>query len=138
MTFLGTAAGAVLLSVDVWLLSFIGISISAIAIPLVFLLPRPIEVERQVPGTSSAEPQRVYRVPAQGPEGIRLLPSLTLEREALTKRWTVTHFYQTMVMEAYLSFYLLVDLLRDPLTRVTMLIYLCDEIAIYVRVTFPQ
>ena len=126
MNFLGTVAAAALLNVDVWLLSFLGMGVCAMTIPLVFLLAPRSQAETQTWASSSTAPEQLYESLLQDQEAHRI------------KKSTLKQMLRAMVMEAHLSFQLLVDLLRDPLTRATLLIYLSNEIAIFVRVTFPQ
>ncbi|KAB2571179.1 hypothetical protein BFW01_g1791 [Lasiodiplodia theobromae] len=132
MNFLGTALGAVLLDVDIWLLSLLGAGFGALAVPFSLGLAPSGQVE-ELEASS-------YGPLLQGEDGGEnvLLTDVEDEEEELPEPKTIAQTLGAVVMEATRSSSILVDLFRDPLARATLLIYLLDETAIYVRVTLPQ
>jgi len=134
MNFFGTLAGAALLDVDVWLLSFIGVAVSALTIPMALLLRTPRGLRARAMSGGVLAPLRSYSSLAQDDDDDDDDDNDEGEGEDAKG----SGLWHSMAGEMSKSAQLLVTLLRDPLTRVTLLLYLSNETAIFVRVTFPQ
>lgn len=136
----GSSLGAALLNVNVWLLSSIGIAIRFFAIPLLLLFPaHSPESELRTP--LCAAPESSYSRLSQTEGEQESLSREDAEHVASTTREEAeapSRGVSALFEEASLSSRLLIELLKSPLTCVTLLIYLVDETAIYVRLAFPQ
>ncbi|KAL2148115.1 hypothetical protein VTH82DRAFT_2214 [Thermothelomyces myriococcoides] len=149
MNFFGTFAGAALLNVNIWLLSFLGVIVSALAIPIALLLRPPRRVFWRDRTPSPPTTRSPYQTLPQHDEMVVVLAAAAagsmMAEESLVGTespkkqgplaWRMLCLAGTEVSR---SIQLLAALFQDPLTRLTLLVYLCNETAIYVRVTFPQ
>ncbi|KAI8629727.1 hypothetical protein F5Y19DRAFT_464418 [Xylariaceae sp. FL1651] len=137
MAFLGRVLGAVLLSVDVWLLSGIGIAARVLIFPLAFLLATPCRLQTQVHVAFREGGQPNYGSVSQEADGQALLQAGAAHAPSVRK-WTPSETLSAVVTEASQTLDLLTELLGSPLTRITLLINLFEETAINVRLAFPQ
>jgi hypothetical protein len=137
MGFLGTVLSAALLNVDVWLLSGIGIAVRVLILPVALLLaaPRRLPSQAHAPFREAGQPH-YSSLPREDDE--QALTQAGAEHAPSTRKPALSGPFSTIVAEASHTLELLTELLRSPLTRITTLIYLCDETAIYVRLVFPQ
>lgn len=155
MKLLGTVMGAALLEVDVWLLSLLGAGVGALAIPLIVLLAPSSHVAAGAPAAASAP---LLCPPAAAPPGYGTMVAVvddagdanapgTASRAAWDKSGAgagTTVAVRSLAAgpgrssSRHRRFGLLGALLRDPLMRVTLLMYLCHGTALSVAVNLPQ
>ncbi|CAK1365433.1 unnamed protein product [Cercospora beticola] len=131
MSFAGTSLGALLLSIDVWLLCSLGVGFCALGLLIVPFLQHRAWLEDFA--VSATTPLIHTAVPS-------VLHSAPVVEAAQPRAWKEAAVWalDSSRVEGYHSESVLSSLLQNRVTLVTMLMYMCNETAIYIRVAFPQ
>ncbi|KAH6857480.1 hypothetical protein BKA58DRAFT_424733 [Alternaria rosae] len=135
MSFIGTSLGAILLATDQWLLCFLGVSFCVLGFLFVPLLQERSWKAALPPSTLVASPY----MPLMQCAGAGSTASDTVKSEP-PRTWmrSLKMVLRTTRAEGYQSSQILVDLLQDRVTLLSLLIYFCYETAIYIRAVLPQ
>lgn len=131
MSLIGYAWGATLLATNVRLLCLLGVSSCILGFVFVpFLQNRSWQATPQPPRAVITSRRETNHTPAASDAARNDPPR--------PRKWSLRTALNDIKPASKQTIQMLATLVRDRLTLLTMLIYLCDETAIYIRVVFPQ
>jgi hypothetical protein len=141
LSFLGTSLGAALLNVNVWLLSVLGSAVYASTLLVIGFLPNDAPggyPERESSRVNTTSLRRVQPDEDTSSEETGLLEPRVPIEAATPRNGIANAILRALTVDLFPAFILLFEVCRDPLSGVTMLIFLLNTIGMGVRITFQQ